>query len=214
MYDGPNEDLFVATTIDGIWFGSDFFQRVKWYEEIHAYSDNFDGPWDYAKMYDGPNDDTFTADSLSGALSGTRFNGDPYFVQAHTFDAVHAFCWAGGYDVAHLYDSIRDDTYYGSPTEGAMWDDIDSYWIRAKYFEEVNGHAGSGGYDQALLHDSALVDLLEADDNWAQLSSTAAGYAHWVADFAYVKAHGSSNPGDTEEVADILFTLDIEGFWE
>ena len=216
MYDGVGDDTFVATGVDGIMVGQKSMQRAKWFEEVYAWAVN-DG-YNYAKLYDTANDDTFVAHPDVSTLYGDRVQGGTYKNEVHDFDAVHAYAWAGGYDMADLYGSAGADTYYGSPVEGAMWSNIGEYWNRAKNFEEVRGH-GVGDNDTANLFDSALADLLQAEetpggDRWAKLSNASLQYAHWVSDFAKVKVTGSNSPNDTKQVDAVYDWLEIQGTWE
>jgi len=127
---------------------------------------------------------------------------------------VNAYAFAGGRDVADMFGSAGDDVFYSDPIQAALY----STWFynRVKYFEEVNAHGGGGENDRADLFDSALVDLLEADDDWARLSHDDAMlyFVYSVKDFDSVKVWSENDSRNTKNVAtDLLFDLYLEGTW-
>ena len=141
---------------------------------------------------------------------------------------VHGF--AGSIDEASVYNRALDATEvsqlhsdgiggamaYGALDETSGTTSADNVGSDDALLEDgalFFGDADRGEYGQALLHDSAMAALLEADGNWAKPSDDVLSFAHWVADFDFVKAHGSSNPGDTKQIVDIIFSLDVEDIW-
>ena len=216
MNDGPGRDEFLSTSMEGLMFGEEgWHHRVKWFEEMHAYSDNFDPQYDRARLYDGPNDDIFTANPTTAVMSGTRFDGVTYSVEAHSWDAAHAYAWSRGNDTVYLTGSSTADTYYGTRLDGAMWDVAGTFWIRGKWFENYHGDAAGGTGDEATLVDSAFDDLLEADADWAQLSGITLDFAHRVAGFDHVSVEGGDDDGDTKQVAsplDYLLMIDNDAW--
>ena len=136
---------------------------------------------------------------------------------------MHAYSLAGGFDVARLYDSDQNDTYYADPIFGALYNPTYAgrgFYNRAKYFFKVYADASkdSSDYDSAYLHDSLHgIDLLEAvaGGNWARLSNSALKYFHEVAAFDYVWAWASTD-GDIKkvpELSQLSFELDLNDVW-
>jgi hypothetical protein len=140
--------------IEGALYGDGFFNRAKFFEELHAHANA--GGFDVTKLYDSPGDDQFVATPTYGGLSGEGFHNWVKF-----FDAVHAYATAGGYDVAKLYDSPGDDSFAGKQIDGALFRE-GYYYNRAKYFEGVYAYATAGGRDTAWLYDSAGDDTFVA----------------------------------------------------
>ncbi|MHC4404832.1 MAG: hypothetical protein ACYTG0_34725, partial [Planctomycetota bacterium] len=77
----------------------------------------------------------------------------------------------------------------------------------------VYGEGSRSGADLALLRDSALIDYLEAADNWARVSDEGTTYLLQALAFDAVWAV-SSNDGDVKIIGPHDFQLFAEGFWQ
>jgi hypothetical protein len=135
-------------------------------------------------------------------------------MRVESFNEVHAYATGGGEDEAKLYDSAGDDSFYASPTEGALYGD--GFYNRAKSFEKVTAFANTeaGGSDVALLYDSPLNDSFKFTAGetpaYAEMVSGQAGFNNRVESFEEVYAYSSTgtdgaelydSPGDDEFVA-------------
>ncbi len=216
LNDSPGDDTAIAGPGYAVLSGDGYSIRVESFLTVQINADADDGASDVAKLFDSPGDDTLTAEPdyirfVSGAFSTMLFS----------FDAVHAYATAGGRDTAGFFDWPGDDQLHSTPEVSVMFGL--GYFNRAKYFEEVFGYSSKGGNDEAYLYDaepggepSDSIDLLEAWDDRARLSHATLDFLYEVEGFAYVKAVATTE-GDTKDVpplAELEFTLDLEGPWQ
>ncbi len=204
LFDSPGDDDFVSTPTSGLLYGDAFRNYAHRFDQVHAYATA--GGTDLAKMFDSPGDDVYDADSLQGAFYGADF-----YTRAKHFEQVHAYS-EGGRDVARLYDTPGDDTLESDPTQSVLFGT--GYYHRAKDFAEVYATADSGGFDSAYFDDSGLLDLLEAEDDWARMSNSVLDFLFATSAFDFVKAT-ASNDGDTAQVGPLAdgFELQLSGPW-
>jgi len=207
LYDSPGDDTFWTTPTFGALLGDGFFNQATGFEGVNAYT--FAGGHDVGKFYDSPGDDTFY-----GTPEESMVWGPGFYHRAKGFQRVDAFGTAGGNDTALLFDSPGDDGFYGTPTESAIYGT--GFFNRAKFFDEVYAETSGDGDDNAYLYDSPEADLLEADTDWAQISSAAVDFLCKVTAFDYVQATSTST-GDTKDVPELSllgFDLDLIGDWQ
>lgn len=123
------------------------------------------------------------------------------------FEGVHAYATAGGRDQAKLYDSVRDDVFYGDPIQAALYRP-GTYFNRAKHFEAVHAYATAGGQDQARLHGSDENDIFYADPIQGALYNPAhegeyrSGFYNRVKSFPRVKADAHQGDEDRADLHD------------
>ena len=205
LYDSRGSDVFIAQPTWARIFGVGYLARAKFFETVTANATA--GGFNVAHLYDSAGDDTFRADPNEGSLTGGGFSN-----RARGFDSVHAYAKAGGSDVAHFQGSGDDDTFIGRPTYSKLLGP--GYFLRAKSFEKVYARASTGGNDRAYLYDSVFDDLLEAQDNWARLSSnnTEVDFFYEVIGFDYVRATATIG-NDTKVVSPEVDFLALVGDW-
>ena len=180
LFDSPADDLFVATPTYAALSNPDYRQeythgyihRANFFDGVHAYATAIGDDVDVAMLYDSPGDDTFYADPLEASL----YKAGQYYNRARLFDAVHAYATAGGEDTALLSGSSGNDEFHADPMQAALFRTGD-YYRRAKFFEQVYADGRGGDDDRADLLDSPEADLLQAEGNWARLSSGLSGEA-------------------------------------
>jgi len=124
---------------------------------------------------------------------------------------VHGFATAGGIDVAKLFDSPGDDTFYADPTIGALYGD--GFYNRAKHFDGVHAYATADGHDTATLVDSPGDDTFYADPTAGALYG--AGFYNRAKYFEEVHAQAGSNGNDVAELHDSpsVDLLEAESDW-
>jgi len=215
FFDGAARDKFIGTSVDSMMgdvtggaFAQVYFNRVKFFEQVIAHAT--DGDYDRANLYDSYGDDTFEAYPQSATLSAAG-----QAVTVNNFNGVHAFCWAGGNDVARLYGSADKDEFHGTPLEASLYNP--TYFNRAVQFDEVYADAGEGDDDAFLFDSEPTIDLFEALGEWARLSSYAAtDYLLEVESFDFVNATAST-AGDWKDLPELTlldFVLELDGPWE
>lgn len=206
LNDSPGDDTLVVMRRFARMFGDGYSVRAESFASIQANADA--GGADLAKIFDSPGDDTFR-----GTTTRAECYGADFLNVVNGYEYVHAYSTAGGHDVAHLLDSPEKDKFVSTFEDGALFGA--GFYNRAKHFEEVYATATEGD-DEAFLGDSDLVDLLEAEDDWARLSNEALDFLYQAKGFDYVKATATTE-GDTMDTAplsELLFTLEPEGPWQ
>jgi len=187
FYDSAGDDNFVTSPTYAAMFnaaddgqdGVSFFNRAKFFEGVHAFATA--GGLDVARFYDSPANDNFIATPDYAALYNADYREQytqGFHNRAKFFEATHAFATAGDHDidVARLYDSPGDDTFYADPTEASLFSPTydgqynGSFYNRAKFFQGVHAFATygrddgtPGGRDLAYLKGSDGNDLFYAD---------------------------------------------------
>jgi len=175
LYDSSGNDTFQAKpefdyarmydTLPGS--GPGFFNRVKSFENVYAYSQN--GGEDWAYLYDSAGADELTADPNEAFL--TVAAGYTNTITAQSFRHVHAYAevGSGGTDTACLYDSAGDDYLEardGDPQEedwGQLGDAADAVfdlWVRGfDGIDDIDADSGSGDYDTTDLDPEEDLDF-------------------------------------------------------
>jgi len=176
LTDSAGNDVYEGRPTSARMFGAGYDNQAVSFEASFATASR---GYDVASLYDSAGNDLFVAGPTESRLSGAGF-----YHLARAFDVVHAYGGQGN-DVALMYDSSGNDRFTAKPTESVM--SGTGYFNRAKGFKMVQAF-GSGGYDEAYLYDTALVDVLEADYDWARLSGASPQYSNYVKGFDKVYA--------------------------
>ncbi|MEE8452417.1 MAG: hypothetical protein V3R99_10900, partial [Thermoguttaceae bacterium] len=112
---------------------------------------------------------------------------------------THAYATDGGTDIARLFDSDGDDTFYADPTEASLYGD--GYYNRAKSFDAVHAFGtGGAGFDTANLYDSAGDDTFYADAVEASLYGD--GFYNRAKLFDEVFGHATAGGNDSALLVD------------
>ena len=113
------------------------------------------------------------------------------------FDRVDGFATAGGNDTAYLYDSTKNDTFWGDSTTAELYGT--GYYNSGHGFEQVHAFFSSVGNDQADLFGIAGDDTFDGTTNLGKL--TGAGYSLSVWNADRVTLDLTSGGDDTVQVA-------------
>ncbi len=197
LYDSPGDDMLVTAPRYARLTGDGFSVKATSFNSINAFATA--GGHDTARIYDSPGDDILRATPTETALYRDGA-GDGVSNLVRYFEEVHAFAPAGGYDIAMLFDSENDDTFYASPVEGGMQGD--GYVNRVRQFEEIRGDASLGGHDVAELFDSEEDDVFRGSLGEAVLSG--ATYCNQAKFFDSVEADASGGGEDRAWLFDSL----------
>jgi pre-peptidase len=193
-------------------YGSGFFSRAKFFEQIDAHSHN---PRDYARLFDSKGDDTFT-----GQMNESRMVSADYDITLHGFTQLIAYSRAGGNDIATLTDSAQNDEVRFRPHKTQMYDlgtKGDAYMLTVRAFDEVHAHATEGGDDdRAKLHDSAGDEVFEASGSTARMltTKTEMELLYEAVHFEFVKAYRSEGSDRAEVDEPLAFDLYYDGDWQ
>ena len=221
LYDSSEKDKFKAEPAEDYakMYGGQIYARVKFFEEVHAYSS---GGQDLARVWDTKGNDAF-----DGQKDLSRIHGAGYDVQMHSFQQVVARATQGGQDVATLVDSTLKDEFQGRSHKSRMFDmvsDGDIYDITVRAFDKVVAEAPNGGYDKAKLWDTGRSDDHHGNDHlqaayvnnvpWAELSIRGEELdpLYEALAFEFVKAYRSSGDDTTDIAADVDFLI-LTGGW-
>jgi len=203
----PQADKFDASS-DRVatYYGTGFYNRVESFDVIQATGNVAEQ--DVAVLRGS---DSLTAgDLLVLGRNYGKLTGAGYEFKADYFRDLTGHGGAG-LDTVRFYDSADNDVFKVSQAWAEMR--ATDYRNRALGFETVEGHVIIGGTDVAELTDTAMNDYLEAEDDWARLSSTEAGINYLAHGFSQVTA-SSRNDGDKKRVLPELdFLFAATGRW-
>ena len=113
-----------------------------------------------AKLYDSAGNDSFVSGVSWAGVNYAVLEGTGFSNRVESFAKVYAYSTAGGVDVAKMFDSTGNDTFYATPVQAYMTGKYGAT-SSTEYYHEVNNFAGvhaystQGGTDLATLHDSA-----------------------------------------------------------
>jgi hypothetical protein len=165
---------------------------------------------DLAQLTSAPGDDTgstFVGTPQSSYLAGANSS---FFNLAAGFAHVFATSSGKGTDVALLYGSAGDDTFFGSRPF--------SYLAGAGYFNQVSNFfkvdaiGGQGGTDSATLHDSGVQsDTFEGQGTTGQVFGT--DYVVEADSFSAVAAVASAGSSDTLYLQMVSYVFSQSGPW-
>jgi hypothetical protein len=201
LYDGPGNDLFVATPTYAYLQAGASLSVASGFVAVQA---NATAGSDLALLYDSAGSDVFLATPSYSALSGSGFANT-----AAGFAQVRATSSGGG-DTADFYDSAGDDAFRGTPTSSFLAGN--GFLNLAIGFANVNAFAGAGGSDFADLYDSPGDDSYTGQDSSGVLAGP--GYRLAVNGFAAVRATSSAGGTDHLALGAIDYVFQPLGNWQ
>ena len=71
LYDTPGDDIFKSLTTHGVLYDANpatFAKQAKYFEEVHAFADDYTDDEDVARIYDSDGDDLFIADPTEATM--------------------------------------------------------------------------------------------------------------------------------------------------
>ncbi len=159
MYDSPGDDEFVARKGYGKLSGDGFSLETFDFMVTYGYATTKNGGNDVAYMEDTPGADKFKFDwPNSKQFFGKMYGGGEYFNRAKDFERIVA-TMTDGKDTVRLFDSERNDTFFGQKAESRMTGP--GYDVTVSGYDSLIAYA-SKGTDIAHLEDSADDDTARA----------------------------------------------------
>jgi hypothetical protein len=201
LYDGPGNDLFVATPSYAYLQAGVSLSVASGFVAVQASST---AGSDLALLYDSTGSDVFVATPTYSSLSGSGFANT-----AIGFAQVRGNSSGGG-DTANFYDSAGDDLFRGTPTYSFLAGN--GFLNLAIGFANVNAFAGAGGSDFADLYDSPGDDTFTGQDSNGVLQGP--GYRVGLGHFAVVRATSSAGGTDHLVLGAIDYTFQPLGNWQ
>jgi hypothetical protein len=202
LEDSAGDEVFTANPRQAGMVGDTFAVHVSRFPSVVAVAQA--GGTDVARLYGSAGADAYTGTSTFGEFAGTGFRNRGAY-----FDVVHAF--GSGGDQASLSDSAGDDLFRLTPGLAVL--SGEGFRHRLVSFSRVEANATQGGNDEASFSASPGDDLLEAQDNWARLSSVALDYLYEAIAFDLVRATAASATNHKHAVEPLTYMHEWIGPW-
>ena len=191
LYDSAGDDTFYGEPSQSrIVLSTGPENKAIGFDKVKAYA-TAGGTDDRAYLTGSANNDTFLGREIYSYLIGSG-----YWNYTLGFDYVEADVTSGAgtsYDVAHLYDSAGDDTFYGEPSQSRIVLSTGPE-NKAIAFDKVKAYATAGGADdRAYLYGSGGSDSFVGRDTLSYLIGS--GFYNYVAGFDRVEADVASATG-------------------
>ncbi len=205
FYDTAGDDLFIAQPTTALMNGSGYMSQISNFGKVYGFASTGN---DRAIFVNSVENDTFTAAQTYAIMRGTNNqNQETYFNQSVGFKQNYAYGGGGGVDIANLYDSPLNDSFFGLPTYSIFSNG--TFFNQATFFNQVyaysnTGGVDSGGVDNATLYDSSGDDTFNAYPTFASMQSGSA-YLNYVSRFASVGAF-STIGNDVANLYDSFYT--------
>jgi hypothetical protein len=200
LYDGPGNDVFVATPGYAYLQAGASTSIVSGFASVQATSA---AGSDLALLYDSPGSDVFLGTPTYSSLAGSGFAN-----VAAGFAQVRAYSSGGG-DVANLYDAAGNDVFRGTPNYSYL--EGSGFLNLVAGFANVNAFAGAGGSDTADLYDSPGNDTFSGQDSVGVLQGP--GYRLGTSHFTLVRATSSAGGFDQLSLGAIDYVFEQIGAW-
>lgn len=189
LYDSPGDDSLSVNSAYGYMSGDGFYNYASGFAKVYGYSTA--GGNDVARLYGSSGDDIYSATPAYGYLSGYS-DGKSWCNYATGFKQLYGLAGTGGNDIACLYDSPGNDTFYATPTYGYLAGT--EYYNSAIGFGKLYAYSKSGGRDIAKLYDSAGDDLFSASPAYGYMSGT--GFYNYASGFEQLQAYATAGGTD------------------
>lgn len=194
--------------------GLGMYNRVKFFDRVYAEGH---GNNDSALILDSPGDDVFTGRKN---LSSMQDTAGTYYVEALGFRTVRARSTAGGFDVAHFFDSKRKDEFHFKSHKSLLFDrgtNGADYFIEARLFDQVFATARSDARgDIAKVWDTPADEYALAEGiEFRVFKGSALGkLLLYLSHFEQVKVRDSSGGTDRKEIRDpVLYDVLFGNGW-